>query len=459
MLSITDTQALAARKHCGPKLRSLGIKDIRDFAPHALSWGELHERKKALVALAQSTIDKITDGTSMEEARDLEAAYEAIMAAHDECVGEMDVRGQLGDKSPRSTGGDPRRPMPPDMSVRGDGGAIEEAEEPSPLLTPEQRMADRLSNRSNELRGLTLGRYLRAMVAGASNEQERRALVEGTDSAGGYTVPEVLSANLIDLMRARTVAIRAGARTVPLTSDRNHVAKLASDPVPVWRAEAGTVSESDPTFTRVTFEPKSLAVLVKVSRELLEDSLNLETDLPRILAAAMAQELDRVVFLGTGTGDEPSGLDTIAGVQSLAHDAAIENYSPLVTARKMLMAKNVEQVTAYVMHSDLEAEFGGLVDTTGQPLRHPPILDRPAPLNLLTTTQLPTNLGTDSNESTIYAGDFRQLVIGMRSNIRIEVLRERYADTLEYGFLCFMRADVAAVHPQAFCRITGVQLL
>ena len=43
---------------------------------------------------------------------------------------------------------------------------------------------------------LSLGHYLRSMALGGQTDQERRALAEGTDSAGGYTVPTVLSASL-----------------------------------------------------------------------------------------------------------------------------------------------------------------------------------------------------------------------------------------------------------------------
>src|SRR5690606_27917462 len=46
---------------------------------------------------------------------------------------------------------------------------------------------------AHEMRGVTFGRYIRAMVLGPQNDAERRALAEGTDSAGGYTVPAVLS--------------------------------------------------------------------------------------------------------------------------------------------------------------------------------------------------------------------------------------------------------------------------
>lgn len=455
--TLTQREKVAARKHLAAQLRSIGIKELESFEPHTLPWGQLHERKKALHKMAQDLLESINNSTNEDEARSIEDAFNAAMSAHQECVGELDIRGELGDKSPRIDGGSAKRPRP---TITADDRSSHGEVEVSNVLRPEQRMAD-LVNRGPEtehLNGMSVGRYLRAMVTGAKNEAERRALAEGTDSSGGFTVPEILGSNLIDLMRANTVAMNAGAMTVPLTSDRNHIARLASDPAPAWRSENGIINESDPTFSRVTLEPKSLAVLVKVPRELLEDSLNIETELPRIMAAAMARELDRVVFLGTGTDPEPAGLDSISGVLSQAHDATLTDYAPLVAARKSLMGQNVQRVSAYVMHPDTEAAFGGLTDTTGQPLNYPPILDRPEPMSMLTTTQLPTDLGAGTNETTIYAGDFSQLMIGLRSDIRIDLLKERYADNHQYGFICHARYDVAAAHPEAFLRITGVQL-
>ncbi|MCU5785934.1 putative phage capsid protein [Alcanivorax marinus] len=449
---------MAAKKLFSPELRqAIGTTDLEQFEVHTLSWNQLHEAKQGLSKAAR----KAADLQEQRGDKEYEPACSALIAGIEEIEAEMDCRKRIGDNGPRSHGGDPKRPLGEDVSVSGEGERFDTraAEETTNVLTPEQRLADLTAwPPGSELRGLSMGRYLRSMVVGGGTGAERRALVEGTDSAGGYTVPRILSDQLIDLMRSKTVAIRAGALTVPLTSAEQYIAKVASDPVPAWRGEAQEVSESDPTFARVAFEPKSLAVIVRVSRELLEDSLNLNQELPNVIAAAMAQELDRVIFLGTGTGNEPSGLDTLAGVQTLPLAGALAGYGPLVTARKNLMAQNTQRVSAWVMHPNVEAELGGLVDTTGQPLRHPPILDRPEPLNILPSTQIPTDLGSGSNESTIYAGDFSQLAIGIRNDIRIEILKERYADTMEYGFLAYMRVDVAAIHPKAFIRITGVQL-
>jgi HK97 family phage major capsid protein len=196
-------------------------------------------------------------------------------------------------------------------------------------------------------------------------------------------------------------------------------------------------------------------VLVKVSRELLEDSLNIEQELPRIMAAAMAVEMDRAVLFGSGSGSEPQGLFNDSSIQEVAHDAQLTNYSPLISARTKVKTANA-MPGAYIMHPRDEGTLADLKDNDNQPLRMPPAL---SDLPMLTTTSVPTDLGNSSppDESVILHGDWQYCLIGMRSDVRIEVLRERYMDTHQFGFLAHMRMDTARVHSDAFCKITGIQ--
>ena len=432
---------VALKKLCQANLRKIGIEDVARFDCRDMEWRELHEVKKGLVKEARSLLDKVGDETPEERALEIEAANDALMEMVDAVDVELDVRN-----------GNSKRPMP---TRDGDYAP----EETSTALTRDQKMVDHVRARGvdTDYQRLGLGQYLRSMVLGASSDLERRALAGGSDSTGGYTVPDVLSAQLVDLMRANNRAMEAGAMTVPLDSDVNHVAKLASDPTPSWRTENSEVQESEPTFSRVTFEPKTLAVIVRASRELLEDSLNINEALPRMLAAALGQEMDRVVFSGSGTDPEPMGLDGISGVLEHAHNAELSSYTPLVRARRMVLDENATP-GPWVMAPKVEEAFGDLVDSTGQPLRHPPILDRPNPLSMLTTSKLPTNLGSGDNEAVIYGGQWDQVAIGIRTSARIEVLRERYATNYQFGFLATLRMDVQAIRPNALVRITGVQV-
>ncbi len=96
-----------------------------------------------------------------------------------------------------------------------------------------------------------------------------------------------------------------------------------------------------------------------------------------------------------------------------------------------------------------------LKDTTNQPLRPPPVLDG---LPFLDTTQIPTNLtqGTSSLASDAWVADWSQLIIGVRTELQIIPLNERYADTGSLGFLAWWRGDFAVARPAAFNCIVGI---
>jgi len=166
---------------------------------------------------------------------------------------------------------------------------------------------------ADRFEGLSLGGYLRSILIGPDSDVERRALAEGTDASGGFTVPDVLGAELIDRLRPQSTVLQSGARIVPIDSDSHSFAKVETDPTPSWRAENDPVAESDPTFGRLEFVPKSVAFMVRASRELLQDSVNLEEELPRIFGAVMGRELDRVALVGDSSNGEPVGLMNASG--------------------------------------------------------------------------------------------------------------------------------------------------
>ena len=447
---------------CDASLRKNGLHLERFLRNMPDEWGKLHEARKLIKREAQSLIDDESRG---KEADRLSAAdgLTDVLDAIDEHMDAVKARergeptpaeiAELEDKRRREEG---REEF---MAVNREFHAVgaEPREPRTRLLAPEHRVASRVQRRSDFDGELSIQSCLRAALTGAKTDAEHRALTEGTDAAGGFTVPSILSAQLIDLVREQSAVMRAGASTVLLGSDENSIARVASDPTPGWRDELGTVAESEPTFDRVLFEPQSLSVMVKVSRELLMDTRS-GLNLPGIIAAAMGQELDRAALLGTGTAPEPAGLDTLAGVLELPHDAAVTDYSPFLTARRNLQRNNVDGLGAVILHPDLENVISGLADSTGQPLAMPPALDRPTATRWITSNKLPTDRGTGTDETIAFCGDFSSLVMGVRENVSVFALRERYADTGEIAFVSHMRADFAILRPNRIIKISGITL-
>lgn len=443
----------AARKHCQPfcsTLRKAGA-DLEAFAPHELSWQDLCRVERDARHAAKALPDRILDGDETRAA-ELEAAFDLLNEIADLCEADKDARAANGDRGPWAGVDHSRRPIGHIGSTSAwDGGDAGEAQ-PYALRSGEPMRAWAQA-RGVDDEGIGAGALLRALVTGAKTDREQRALAGGSDAAGGFTVPTTTSAELIDLARRNMVLDAAGARTVALDSAETTIARLASDPSPAWRIENAAVATSDPTFSAVTLKPQSIAVLIKASVELMSDSLNLERELPNVLARALAVEIDRAGLIGSGTAPEPRGIVNFAGLTANTYaGGAIASYAPILTARGALHGAN-ERLGAVVMASRDENTLAGLVASDGQPLQMPRALDG---VRMLSTTALPTDGGDGENESQIICGDFEQMLIGVRTGIRVEILRERFADNLQFGLICHARIDFAAARPGAFTVLDGV---
>jgi HK97 family phage major capsid protein len=315
------------------------------------------------------------------------------------------------------------------------------------------------SKHPKEYAHLRLGDVMRALITGPRNDLERRALAEGTDSAGGFTVPDILMARWIDRLRNALVIVRAGAVTVPLTSDVVKIARLLADPTAAWRSENAAVAESDPTFEAVTFTPRSLDVFTKVSRELLEDSVNIAEMLEASLVRSFAVEIDRVCLYGTGTAPQPRGLRTTTNVNEVSqgtNGAALTSYDPLINLMELMWTDNVTAIGAAIMAPRTLSTIAKFKEaTTNAPLARPSVL---ADMPFLMTANVPITetQGSASNASSLFLGDWPQMMLGFRTEMRVEVARELFRGNYQYGFFGHLRFDMQVTHPESFGRLIGI---
>jgi len=433
--------------------QSFASRNNLEIDVQSATWAELQDIKKSARIAARDVLLEIRDGMSDAVASSLEKAQGALLELADMVEQELDSRTARNSRGPSNAVDLSKRPEFEPRSVSAvDGGSYADAPE-AYALENRQSMKAWAQAKDHTHENVGAGAFLRALTIGARTDAEQRALAGGTDAAGGYTVPTLTSSDLIDMARSEMVLTQAGARIVPLTTDQTVIAKVLSSPSPAFRAENGVVTESDPTFGAVTLAPKSIAVMVKASIELMQDSVNLEQELPLILARALAVEIDRVGLVGSGTGNEPKGIVHYAGLTSNTFaGGALTGYAPLINARGALHGAN-EKLTGFIMASRDENAFAGLTDTQqGQPLQMPRALEG---VQMLHTTAMPTDGGAGT-ESQIIAGDFSQILMGVRSSIRVEVLRERFMDTLQFGLICHARIDFAAARESAFTVLDGV---
>lgn len=368
-----------------------------------------------------------------------------------------------------------RRPMGDEGKVySGDGRVV--GHDPDRLARKDRLTKDEsvaawmeakglLGSVSEAARHASLGLYLKGMATGdwcgAEAEQELyvKTMNEGTASAGGNIVPTPLSGHLIDLARNKSLVMRVGATVVPMTTSTLKIPRLIGESAPGWRNEnASIAATADLSFDAVTFTARSLNRLVTLSQELLEDSDpaagGVITD---SFAQQIALEVDRAALRGSGTAPEPRGVLNQSGITTTSHGANgtnLSNYDWFLDAAGSVRAANFEP-TAHLVAPRTRTNLGKLKQATTNAY-----LDAPGDLLPMgTTNQIPTNLtvGTSNDCSEVYTGQWDQLLVGIRTELRIDFLRQRYADNGQVAFLAWFRGDVQLAHPAAFVVDTGVR--
>jgi HK97 family phage major capsid protein len=421
------------------------------------------EKREALIKAVRAEGRSLTEA-EVREIEGLEAeASDAVQAEKR----EAEVR-SLSERKPglraATTGGEER--MRRDLAGLSGASSFTsgtEYREGQPLGA-EQRFVDYVQARGlapEEHRELNLGKYVRGMVTGEwqDADAERRAMSEGTATAGGHLVPSVLSAQVIDLARNKAVTVRAGATIFPMESRTLDIAKWAGDPQGGWRAENAAVAESDGLLDKVTFTAQTMAAIVRFSRELAEDADNLNVEVQNALSESFALKLDKVAMYGTGTAPEPRGLKNVTAVTKTpmaTNGAAIADWDWAIDSVGRVRDAN-EEPNAIVYSPRSERAVGKLRATTdGQYLTVPPYLEG---ITRIVSNQIPNDLvvGTSgATTSDAFAGNWAQLLIGIRHNFSIEILNEKYADSGQIALLAWLRADVQVGRPAAFDVVTGI---
>lgn len=270
-------------------------------------------------------------------------------------------------------------------------------------------------------------------------------------SAGNATLsPDAVAAEIIDKIRARTVVQQLGARTVPMRSDTLKMPRISGDPTVSWLAEGATVTASDVTLDSVDFVARRLTGLVKASQEIVEDSdpVSAGEVLRTSFGGALALELDRVALKGSGTAPEPRGIRNQTGV-SVSATAAAASWAVIAERVGVLAAANIPVETIGVaINAASWTTIMSQAEAGGQPIARPPFL---ANLQVLPTSTLAAPATGE-----LYAGNFRELIIGVRIALDFQILRERYLDEGKIGFLPRIRSDVQVMHGPSFALRTAL---
>jgi HK97 family phage major capsid protein len=289
-----------------------------------------------------------------------------------------------------------------------------------------------------------------------------------TTSSGSAVVPTVWAGNIIDRARNASQVIQAGAEIVPMNAQTVQIGRLTADPTAAFRTEGSTITASDPTFDNVTLVAKTQSVLVVGSMEWFQDAGNADQLVEEAIAKAIALQLDLAALYGgvtTGSGSinlatPPNPRGVLATLLAVASSNVLGNGATNGTTQTATTFYNElldliytpqdynEVPNALIWNSKLARLYSKAYDTTGQPLALPADV---ADMRRLVSNQIPSyTQGTLTTATDAFVGDWRQLLIGQRLDLSVQVLTERYAENGQIGIVAHWRGDVALARPRAF---------
>jgi len=317
----------------------------------------------------------------------------------------------------------------------------------SPILGAPTKPAEAKTGRASDEYKTDFGNILRG------KPPINNVLSTSPDTDGGYLVPVEFERQIVMGLEEANVVRRIGK--VITTSAERKIPIAATQSIAKWTAENAAITESSPTFTQKTIDAFKLTNLIKVSVELLQDSMfDLESYIAAEFARAFGVAEEEAFCIGTGTG-QPSGIFTATGgdvgvTAGSATAISTDNLIDLVYALKSPYRRNA----AFLMRDITVSAIRKLKDSNGQYLWQPSVQagepDRLLGYPLHTSPYVPV---AAANALPVAFGDFSNYWIADRMGRTVQRLIELYAGNGQIGFIATQRVDAKVILSE------GIQLL
>jgi len=294
--------------------------------------------------------------------------------------------------------------------------------------------------------------YMRHGVNGVTDPEEQRALSVGTNSAGGFLVPEDFERTLVESLADNNV-MRSLATVVTTEGDKP-IPVVSSEGAAAWTNEAASFNQSDDVFAQVTLNAYKATRLIKTSTELLQDSaFDLQAHLARSFGRSFGT-LEEAAFVDGDGSSKPTGVTGGASAGVTAAGAAAITASELIDLIYSLRRVYRPRARFLMADGTLKA-VRKLQDSNSNFLWQPSFQagepDRIGGYPVATSVSMPAM--TTGNISVLF-GDFSYYWVGDRAGRSFQRLDELYAATGEVGWVSSYRVDGKLTLAEAVKKLT-----
>lgn len=213
---------------------------------------------------------------------------------------------------------------------------------------------------------------------------------EGAGADGGFAVPPDYRADILSKvfdetsLIAMTDRLQSSSNTLTLPTDETTPWQTSGGIQAYWTAEGATKTQSKPALGETTLKLHTLACLVPVTEELLEDAPAMGSYLARKAPEKMDFKLSDAIVRGTGVGQPLGYLNSPALVTVSKESAQTADTINAQNVVKMFgrMPTGSRATAAWLIHPDAEPQLP-LMSIGQQPVYLPPGGLRDSPFGTL----------------------------------------------------------------------------
>jgi HK97 family phage major capsid protein len=202
---------------------------------------------------------------------------------------------------------------------------------------------------------------------------------EGVGADGGFAVPPDFRSDIMakvfaeDSLIARTDRMQSSSNTITFPIDMTTPWDTTGGIQSYWTAEAGAKTQSKAKLEEVTVKLSTLATLVPVTEELLEDAPAMDAYLRRKVPEKMDFKISDAMIRGSGAGMPLGILNAPCLVTQAAESAQTADTVVVANLAKMWGRLPIQsrRTAVWLMHPDVEAQLP-LMTLANQPVYLPP---------------------------------------------------------------------------------------
>ena len=317
-----------------------------------------------------------------------------------------------------------------------------------------QKFKDKVTIKSEE-RNLSLGKYVRGAITGKWDgaEAERRVM---TTTATGVLIPDILSAEIIDIARDKSLFTLADVPVIPMTEGTMTISRLKKEPSFKFKEEGKQAEESSMELESVKLDTKTCYGYAYVSLESIKKSRNLEDLIRSAFAEALAQAIDLGMLYGQYNGESydsfaPKGImnDETINIITARESEGYDSFIKAIGA----VRKNNGEASVCGLNANTEEMLSLLKTTDGQYLTPPQAYTT---IKKIVTNQLKYD---EASGSDALVFDPNAMVIGLQGDLSFEM----FTNTDEcikkglVGFRIYQMLDCVVTRPKSIAMIKGIK--